>query len=75
MASCEGIALQETPKEGAAMIDWLTALVDMLPWYAWVAMVAIICSSWSSMAKASHRHQERMALIRQGKDPERHTRH
>lgn len=40
-----------------------------IPWFAWVAIVAIVSSALVSIAKSIHRHQERMAMIKQGLDP------
>ncbi len=50
------------------MIDFLRAI----PWYAWVAIVAILAGAFQSTVKAIHRHEEKMAMIKQGMDPSKH---
>jgi len=48
-----------------ALIDFL----NRLPWYAWMGIVAITASTVTALVQMSHRHEERMALIKQGRDP------
>lgn len=43
--------------------------MSSLPWYAWIAIVAITGSTMSSIVRANHSHQQRMAMIKQGMDP------
>ena len=50
---------------GSALSDLLLSL----PWYAWIAIVAIIGGTVSTVVKARYRHVQRMELIRQGMDP------
>ena len=40
-----------------------------IPWFAWIAIVAILCSAVVSVFKGIHRHEERMEMIKQGMDP------
>jgi uncharacterized membrane protein len=49
-----------------------SALVDLLkgiPWFAWIAIVAIIGGTISSVVKARYRHVQRMEMINKGMDP------
>ena len=48
--------------------DWIT--LSSIPWYAWLAIVAIVCGSISGMVNAWFRHCEPMAMIRQGMHPD-----
>ncbi|QEH38381.1 hypothetical protein OJF2_69820 [Aquisphaera giovannonii] len=41
-----------------------------IPWFAWIAIVAIICGSISGIIAQCQRHFERMEMIRQGMDPD-----
>jgi hypothetical protein len=41
-----------------------------IPWFAWIAIVAIVCESTAKIVKNSQRHFERMALIRMGLHPD-----
>ncbi len=45
-------------------------LLARLPWFAWVAIVAILCSSISGILVQVHRHRERMAMIQNGLYPD-----
>ena len=49
------------------MYDILTSI----PWYGWVAIVAIVCSALVKIVTNIHRHEERMAMIEKGQDPSR----
>lgn len=44
-------------------------ILRSIPWYAWIAIVAIVCSAVRSIFNGIHRHDERMAMIKQGLDP------
>ena len=50
-------------------MDSLRQVLHALPWYAWIAIVAIIGTTVRSVVKMSHQHRERMEMIRQGLDP------
>jgi hypothetical protein len=45
-------------------------LLQSIPWFAWIAIVAIISSGAVQIVTASHRHAERIELIRQGIHPD-----
>ena len=42
-----------------------------IPWFAWIAIVAIICGSIMQIITQCQRHFERMEMIRQGLNPDR----
>ena len=46
------------------------ALLGSLPWFAWIAIVAIIAESVRKTICLSHRHRERMAMIQMGMNPD-----
>ena len=50
-------------------MDSIQEFMSSLPWYAWVAIIAIIGGTISSITRANHTHQQRMAMIKQGMDP------
>jgi len=52
-----------------ANMDSVLQFMSSLPWYAWIAIVAITGSTMSSIVRANHSHQQRMAMIKQGMDP------
>lgn len=39
-----------------------------IPWFAWVAIVAIVCGTVSQTIAQCQRHFERLEMIRQGMD-------
>jgi hypothetical protein len=41
-----------------------------IPWFAWVAIVAIVCGTISQTIAQCQRHFERMEMIRHGRDPD-----
>jgi hypothetical protein len=45
-------------------------ILASIPWYAWVAIVAIICGTVSKLIAMSHRHRERMMMIQAGMRPD-----
>ena len=47
------------------MLEFLKSI----PWFAWIAIIAILSSAVVSIFKGIHRHEERMAMIKQGADP------
>ena len=47
----------------------LSNFLNPIPWYAWIAIVAILCGAFQLMVKSVHRHEERMEMIKQGMDP------
>jgi hypothetical protein len=46
-----------------------TTVLSTMPWFAWVAIVAVICGSVTKMIAMSHAHIERMAMIQAGINP------
>jgi hypothetical protein len=40
-----------------------------MPWFAWVAIVAIVSGAVTQVIGQSQRHAERMAMIRAGMNP------
>ncbi len=47
----------------------MTDFLKSIPWFAWVAIVAIVAGAFQGIVKAMHRHEEKMAMIKQGMDP------
>lgn len=45
-------------------------LLTSLPWFAWIAIVAIICGCIKGLAAMRYRHLERIEMIRQGMNPD-----
>jgi hypothetical protein len=50
-------------------MDGLREVLGTLPWFAWIAIVAIAGGAVREVMKLSHRHRERMEMIQQGMDP------
>lgn len=48
----------------------LVRLLEALPWFAWIPIVAIICGMINAAISSMHRHTERMAMIRMGIHPD-----
>jgi hypothetical protein len=48
----------------------VVTILNSLPWYAWIPIVAIICGTIAGGCKASITHRERMAMIKQGMHPD-----
>ena len=44
-------------------------ILRSIPWFAWIAIIAIVSSAVVSLVRLIHRHDERMAMIKQGMDP------
>ncbi len=44
-------------------------ILRSIPWFAWIAIIAILSSAAVSVFKGIHRHEERMEMIKQGMDP------
>jgi hypothetical protein len=49
------------------------SVLNAMPWFAWIAIVAIVCGTIGDLLKRSIRHRERMAMIQQGINPDAHT--
>ena len=50
-------------------MEILIDVLGSLPWFAWIAIVAIMGGTAQSITKAIHHHRQRMELIQQGMDP------
>jgi hypothetical protein len=48
----------------------LYQIAASLPWFAWIAIIGIVCGCVSSTSYAWFKHRERMALIAQGINPD-----
>ncbi len=48
----------------------VTTILETIPWFAWIPIVAIICGTISGVVTSMHRHAERMAMIRMGMHPD-----
>jgi hypothetical protein len=48
------------------VIHWLSGM----PWFGWIAMVAIVCGCVSGIIQMRHKHIERMEMIRHGMNPD-----
>lgn len=53
-----------------AVQDDPARLIQSLPWFGWVAIVAIVMGGVNGVVSALARHRERMAMIRQGMHPD-----
>jgi hypothetical protein len=51
-------------------VDKLWDILTGIPWYAWIALIAVGGGVINSMLRGMHRHDERMAMIKQGMDPD-----
>jgi hypothetical protein len=52
------------------MMDNFWSFRHTIPWFAWVAIVAIVGGCATSVAKVIATHRERMAKIDHGIDPD-----
>ena len=50
-------------------MDRFLDFIYAIPWYAWIAIIGIICSTIVSTNRLRFRHAERMAMIDKGLDP------
>jgi len=48
----------------------VASTLHTIPWFAWIAIVAIVCGTIQCLAKTSMRHKERIAMIRMGMHPD-----
>jgi hypothetical protein len=48
----------------------LVSVLNAIPWFAWIPIVAIICGTIGGVVKSVHSHNERMAMIRMGMHPD-----
>ncbi|GAC1464630.1 MAG: hypothetical protein NVSMB9_03480 [Isosphaeraceae bacterium] len=52
------------------MSNSVSGFLSGMPWFAWVAIVAIISSGLGALAKLRYRHLERIGMVRQGIHPD-----
>jgi hypothetical protein len=50
-------------------METFTDVLRSLPWFAWIAIAAILGGTVRSIVKANHHHQQRMEMIANGMDP------
>jgi hypothetical protein len=55
------------------MVSSVVAILNALPWFAWIPIVAIVGGTTSGVVKMWVVHRERMAMIRQGIHPDAAT--
>ena len=48
----------------------VVAIINALPWFAWIPIVAIVCGTIGGLMKTLIIHRERMAMIRNGIHPD-----
>ena len=48
----------------------VVTILNTIPWFAWIPIVAIICGTIGGVVKSVHCHAERMAMIRMGMHPD-----
>jgi hypothetical protein len=51
-------------------MNGVVSILTALPWFAWIPIVAIIGGTVGSVTKMIITHNERMAMIRQGMNPD-----
>ena len=51
-------------------MDGGLSILNAIPWYAWIAIVAIVGCNVTKMVEMSHRHRERMSMIQMGMHPD-----
>lgn len=54
----------------APMFAEIMSLLGSIPWFAWIAIVAILSGSISGMLKMWLSHRERIEMIRHGIHPD-----
>jgi hypothetical protein len=48
----------------------VVSIINAIPWFAWIAIVAIACGTIDGIFKRSIKHRERMAMIQRGMNPD-----
>ena len=61
--------LEGSEEELILLGSGFTDVVRSIPWFAWVAIVAIVGGTISSVVASRFRHIQRMEMIRKGMDP------
>ena len=52
------------------MMQTSLSIVNSIPWFAWIPIVAIVCGTIGGVVKSVQTHTERMAMIRMGIHPD-----
>jgi len=50
-------------------MDSLRDVLTAIPWWAWIAIIVLVGGLIRQIVSMSHKHKERMEMIRQGIDP------
>jgi hypothetical protein len=53
-----------------ALTNCLAGILQALPWFAWIPIVAIIGATITGVVRMSITHRERMAMMRHGINPD-----
>lgn len=48
----------------------VVSILAPIPWFAWIAIIAIVCGAVTKVVAMSHRHRERMMMIQAGMHPD-----
>ncbi len=51
----------------------IVPILTAIPWFAWIAIVAIVCGTLGDLLKRWAYHRERMAMIEHGINPDAPT--
>ncbi|MDG3006658.1 hypothetical protein [Paludisphaera mucosa] len=51
-------------------IGVVRGIVQSMPWFAWIALAAILSGSFTGIVKMILTHRERLAMIQAGIDPD-----
>jgi hypothetical protein len=51
-------------------METANSVLVSIPWFAWIAIVAIVSETVRKVICTSHRHRERMAMIQMGMNPD-----
>jgi hypothetical protein len=51
----------------------VVSVLNTMPWFAWIPIVAIVCGTIDGIFKRSIKHRERMAMIQRGMNPDTPT--
>ncbi|CAN5867069.1 hypothetical protein BH23PLA1_BH23PLA1_09420 [soil metagenome] len=52
------------------MSSQLAQILGALPWFAWIAIVAIVFGCLTGLIQGARTHRERLEMIRQGMHPD-----
>lgn len=48
----------------------IASIIGSIPWFGWIAIIAIVSSAISQCLRWHYQHVERMEMIRQGMNPD-----